>query len=277
MKSYKKRDNKRLFRKTRNKRTFNGGDAVIETPLQKTLDYREKYLENDITNIEILALVITLLNNEDFNKKVILKNEQFLNNINSENIGDSFNYSENKSYRNLINDAVQWLVLDYNQDFFNSLFVVLKNCFKNKFYDNPDPFDMLLSELNAMINSKFELNKVTQDVNINNNIVLLKLILEILTTIPVLTKVLYELLNNQKQLLRQYSKSIICIIEFLIKQDIKTNVKVRNLIQTYFKTFALDIKSIVMPALSLIGSCSITAASDVVKTAFSNWFSKPNS
>jgi hypothetical protein len=274
MKSFKKKDTKR-FRKTRNKRRFNGGDEIIETPPQKTPDYRAKYIENDITNIEILAFLIQLLNMPDFKEKIIIKNQEYLNSITSENIGASFHYGENKKYRNFLNDVIQWFLLDYNQDFFNSILDVLLKCFENPIFLNEetDSFDILLFELNQKIdNKKLESSKI-QDTNINNNITLLKLILEVLTTIPNLVIVVSDILKNQKIVLQNYSKSIICIITFLIKQDIKNNEKIRNLIKNYFSNLNLDIKGIITPALSLVGSCTTTVASNVIGNAMRSWWS----
>jgi len=276
MKSYKKKDTKR-FRKTRNKRRFNGGgfgglfsrtqrdpnyspiDPAIDITNtdqkndvtntdQETPDYRAKYIENDITNIEILAFLIQLLNTTDFKEKIITKNQQYLNSITSENIGASFHYGGNDKYRKFLNDVIQWFILDYNEDFFNNVLGVLLNCFKRPEFllNNTDSFDILLDELNKMINVKTAKNSNTEDPKIkenNNNIFLLKLILELLTTIPALTKLVSDILINQKYILQQYPQSIGCIINYLMKKDIRQNEGVRKLIKNLITQEKLNILS----------------------------------
>jgi hypothetical protein len=221
------------------------------------VNYRDVYKKNDIDNIEILTFVVGLLNTPDFRNKVIIKNQNYLNNIKIESIGESFNYSQNQSFRIFINDVIQWLLLDYNQDFFNSVLSVLLKCFKRPdFLNSPDPFNVLLEELDNTINQKILDNASVNDVNVENTIVLLKIILEVLTTMSNVTIIVSELLINQKNILIQYSSSIVCILEYLIKQDIKTNQGIRNLIQNYFKNLKLDIAGLVLPAVKLVGSCS---------------------
>jgi hypothetical protein len=260
----------RSLRNIQNKRTNNTRSKSNKVKTRKNklniivggANYREIYKNNDIDNIEVLTFLVGLLNNPDFRNKVIMKNQNYLNSITSENIGESFNYSQNQSYRIFINDIIQWLLLDYNQDFFNSVLDVLLKCFKRTdFLNNSDPFNILLQELDNKINEK------NMDTGSVNTVTLLKIILEVLTTIPSITISVSNLLTSQKEILLQYSSSIICILNYLIQQDIKTNQGIRNLIQNYFKNMKLDLLGVIIPALKLVTSCSGSVASNY----FSNY------
>lgn len=271
------RKNKYKNRKSK-KRTI-GGEQLQAQPSDNTIapniDYRAIYIKNDINNIEMLSFVIGLLSTPDFKAKVIDKNSVYLNQITGENIGTSFDYFGNQEFRIFINDAIQWLLLDYNQDFFNSVLTVLINSFQRPdFLTDNDPFNVILFELDKTITLKINQNTENKK-EMNDNIVLLKIILEVLTTIPNLSNTLKGIFQNKDtiKILNQYSKSIICILQKLITMDIKTNTNVRNLITGYFKNQNISVWGIIQPALSIVSSCGGSVVSNVVSNMSSSAYS----
>jgi hypothetical protein len=269
------------------KRTIGGVGEQPPEPIEtdvctKKVDYRTTYLKNDITNIEMLVFIIGLLGDTDFKSKVIDKNAVYLNSITSDTIGTSFNYFDKQEYRVFLNHIIQWLLLDYNQDFFNSVLTVLSKSFERPdFLTNKDPFNVILFELDSTITEKTnnnqnpQDNKVANDPLINNNIVLLKIILEVLTTIPNLSNALKSYFQNADNIniLRQYLSSIKCILTKLIKMDIKTNTNVRNLITGYFSDQNVGLFGTIKAALPIIGGCGGSVVSNVAKGAASSVFS----
>jgi hypothetical protein len=230
----------------------------------------------------MLVFIIGLLGDTDFKSKVIDKNAVYLNSITSDTIGTSFNYFDKQEYRVFLNHIIQWLLLDYNQDFFNSVLTVLSKSFERPdFLTNKDPFNVILFELDSTITEKTnnnqnpQDNKVANDPLINNNIVLLKIILEVLTTIPNLSNALKSYFQNADNIniLRQYLSSIKCILTKLIKMDIKTNTNVRNLITGYFSDQNVGLFGTIKAALPIIGGCGGSVVSNVAKGAASSVFS----
>jgi len=257
------------------KRTIGGVGEQPPEPIEtdvctKKVDYRTTYLKNDITNIEMLMFIIGLLGNTDFKSKVIDKNAVYLNKITSDTIGTSFHYFDNKEYRIFLNDVIQWLLLDYNQDIFNSFLTVLINSFERPdFLTNKDPFNVILFELDSIITKKINDNVTVNKVEINNNIVLLKIILEVLTTIPNLSNALKMYFQNAEniKILNQYLSSIKCILKTLITMDIKTNTNVRNLITGYFSDQNVGLFGTIKAAGRILTGCAVQITTDTASYA----------
>ena len=177
--------------------------------------------------------------------QVVTPNATYLNSLTVENFGTLFSFS-NQSFRTFFNILIQWLLLDYNQDFVNSVLDVLIRSFsRDDFFTYTDPFNIILFELNAEISKKRNPN--TEDPNVldvdieelkelNKNISLLMIILEVLTTIPSISNYLRLYFQNdqKKQVFKDYSTSIICILQELKKLDIHRNQDVRNIISRSF-------------------------------------------
>jgi len=252
-------------------------EPIMTDICTKKVDYRTTYLTNDITNIEMLMFIIGLLGNTDFKSKVIDKNAGYLNGITSDTIGTAFHYTVKKDYRVFLNHVIQWLLLDYNQDFFNSVLTVLINSFERPdFLTNKDPFNVILFELDSTITKKINDNATVNNVEINNNIILLKIILEVLTTIPNLSIALKSYFQNADniKILKEYLTSIKCILKKLITMDIKHDTRVRQLISRYFSEQSVGLFGTIQAALPIIGSCGVgvvtTAATNAVSNAYSN-------
>jgi hypothetical protein len=246
-------------------------EPIIKDVCTKKVDYRTTYPKNDITNIEMLMFIIGLLGNTDFKSKVIDKNAGYLNGITSDTIGTAFHYNTvNTHYRVFLNDVIQWLLLDYNKDFFNSVLTVLSNSFERKdFLTNKDPFNVILFELDSTITKKINDNATVNNVEINNNIVLLKIILEVLTTIPNLSIALKSYFQNADNItiLHHYSNSMICILKTLITMDIKTNTNVRNLISGYFSDQNLGLFGTIKAAGRILTGCAVQITTDTASYA----------
>ena len=214
--------------------------------------------------------IIGLLGNTDFKSKVIDKNAGYLNGITSDTIGTSFHYFDKQDYRVFLNDVIQWLLLDYNEDFFNSVLTVLSNSFERKdFLTNKDPFNVILFELDSTITKKINDNATVNNVEINNNIILLKIILEVLTTIPNLSIALKSYFQNAYNItiLHHYSNSIICILKTLITMDIKTNTNVRNLISGYFSEQSVGLFGTIKAAGQILTGCAVQITTDTASYA----------
>ena len=257
------------------KRTIGGVGEQPPEPIEtdvctKKVDYRTTYPKNDITNIEMLMFIIGLLGNTDFKSKVIDKNAGYLNGITSDTIGTSFHYFDKQDYRVFLNYVIQWLLLDYNKDFFNSVLTVLSNSFERTyFFTNKDPFNVILFELDNTITQKTNDNATVNNVEINNNIVLLKIILEVLTTIPNLSIALKSYFQNAYNItiLHHYSNSIICILKTLITMDIKTNTNVRNLISGYFSEQSVGLFGTIKAAGQILTGCALQITTDTTSYA----------
>jgi len=164
-------------------------------------------------------------------------------------------------------------LLDYNQDFFNSVLTVLSKSFEREdFFTNTDPFNVILFELDNTITKKTEDNRTVNNAQINNNIVLLKIILEVLTTIPNLSNALKSYFQNadNMKILKEYLSSIKCILNKLITMDIKTNTSVRKLITGYFSDQNVGLFGTIQAALPIIGSCGAGVLGNAAKGFVSN-------
>lgn len=248
-------------------------EPIIKDVCTKKVDYRTTYPKNNITNIEMLMFIIGLLGNTDFKSKVIDKNAGYLNGITSDTIGTSFHYFDKQDYRVFLNDVIQWLLLDYNKDFFNSVLTVLSNSFERTyFFTNKDPFNVILFELDNTITQKTNDNATVNNVEINNNIVLLKIILEVLTTIPNLSIALKSYFQHEDNIkvLKEYLTTIKCILKKLITMDIKNDTRVRELISRYFSEKSVGLFGTIQAALPIIGSCGVGVVTTVATNAVSN-------
>lgn len=255
-------------------------EPIIKDVCTKKVDYRTTYPKNDITNIEMLMFIIGLLGNTDFKSKVIDKNAGYLNGITSDTIGTAFHYTVDTHYRVFLNDVIQWLLLDYNKDFFNSVLTVLINSFeRTDFFTNKDPFNVILFELDNTITQKTNDNATVNNVEINNNIVLLKIILEVLTTIPNLSIALKSYFQNADNIkvLKDYLTTIKCILNKLITMDIKNDTRVRELISRYFSEKSVGLFGTIQAALPIIGSCGVGVVTTVATNAVSNVLSNAKS
>jgi hypothetical protein len=104
----------------------------------------------------------------------------------------------------------------------------------------------------------------------------LKLILELLTTIPALTKLVSDILINQKDTLNKYPQSIICITNYLMKKNIRREERVRVLIKGLIMQEKLNILNAIQ-ALAGIVECTRVVSSETLgnvahntKTAIGN-------
>ena len=232
------------------------------------VDYRGTYTENDISNIDMLLFVFKLLGNDSFRKRVIIPNANFLNSLTPDNF-DTYFAMTNASFRTFLNNLIQWLLLDYNQVFFNSVLMVLIRSFeRSDFFNNPDPFNVILYELDVMITE----NKVDID-----NTTLLKIILEVLTVIPSLSMYFQMYFKNAENITRmkKYLDTILCILKQLIQMDIHKNEAVRELITKFFSDKNPGLTASINAFGKVLRNCAGSFVKAQVSPYFS-WFSQPN-
>jgi hypothetical protein len=224
----------------------------------------------------MLGVLFGLLNNPNFMKQVVTTNATFLNSLTSENFGTSFSFA-NKSFGSFLNILIQWLLLDYNKNFVNSVFEVLIRAFKNPdFLTSKDPFNIVLFELNAEINLKKNVPDTTPlDTlhleELNKNVALLMIILEFLTVIPSISNYLRTYFQNAQnmQMFKDYSSSIVCILQELQKLDIHSNQEVRRIIAKLFSDNSSGIKDTIIAFRGVIQNCT----GSLIANKASSWWS----
>lgn len=250
--------------KTHKRRHHHGGEVSNDSSfhLEKQLE------ENSISNTEILGFVVYLLLPKTDFINIINNNQHFIDTIESQEL----DFSKNQEYRKIINETVQWLLLDFDKHFLNSILLTLKNTFSNPQFLNEqtdinERYNVLLKNLIVTINEKTSAN---EDIII---IMLLKIVLRVLNMPNIKTTIIQQL-QAQNQKITQFKNSIICILNYLIKIELANNEKMRLLIKELIEQMSYTNQrwEIIKKMTSITGSCGLTITSDVTKTAVSSGF-----
>lgn len=113
-KNYKTRN---TLKKKFKKRIHGGGENKDEVIL--------KIEQHKIENVEIILFLIDFLNKPEL-KNIVLVNFKFINGIDLENnASQTFNFTTNPEFRKLVDDVIQWFLLDYNKQFANSILGII--------------------------------------------------------------------------------------------------------------------------------------------------------
>lgn len=200
-----------------------------------------------ITYDTILEYLLELL--PDFKKNVLEKNKKFIQSIsiNNDNFSVCFDFSNNKEFRNFINDLIQWLLFDYNPYILDTLLTVIYSCFNDPHFldKNVDSLQILFEKLQDMIvyntiNAKDDKEKI-------NEIQLLTLILYVLT-IPSISLAVSNLINKNKDAFGKNVTDIKCVLTEITYKKINTQ-SIRNAISNYFDSFDPKIRYTEIPGL----------------------------
>jgi len=263
--------------KKRKSKKFYGGLV----PVKNEIDSKIK--QNKIENVEIIWFLIDFLNKPEL-KNILLENYKFINGIDIENNMDqSFDFEKNPEFRKFVSDVVQWFLLDYNKQFANSILGILKNTlidadFLNKTIDINERYNILLLNFCDMIDN-FK-GDSQENLEISS---LLKIILKVLT-MKSLKEDITSFITLQQDNIISVKKSVICLLDNLMKKDLLHDEKIRGLLKEYIEQ--LTYKTVFdwsnLKKLSgLIGNCvasltaevgTITAKSAYKKTI--GWFYK---
>ena len=216
-----------------------------------------------VSNTEIILFLINFLENSGL-KTILIKHHNFIDNIETQKMV----FKENPEFRSFVNDTVQWFLLDYNKNFLNSILEIVKNTlenpvFLNKSIDWDERYNVLLENVYRMI----------QQYNNNENIdifVLLKIILRGLR-MPKVKEMIITTLKSQEDKIIDFKTTIICLLNWLIREDLIRDIEIRNLLKKIIEDLSYnDISSIwitLKKLLGLVKNCSGSIGSDISSIA----------
>jgi hypothetical protein len=235
------------------------GGLVISSMQEMNLKLNKFY----ITNTEIILFLINFLEKSEL-KTIIVKHYQFIDNIETPNL----TFKENPEFRSFVNDMVQWFLLDYNKDFLNSVLEIVKNTiedpvFLNKSVDWDERYNVLLENVYRMI----------ERYNNNENIdifMLLEIILRGLR-MPKVKEMIIKNITEQQDTIMNFKSTIVCLFNWLIKQDLIRDTEIRNLLKKIIEEVSYnDISSIwitLKKLLGLVKNCSGSIGADISSIA----------
>ena len=235
------------------------GGLVISSMQEMNLKLNKFY----ITNTEIILFLINFLEKSEL-KTIIVKHYQFIDNIETPNL----TFKENPEFRSFVNDMVQWFLLDYNKDFLNSVLEIVKNTiedpvFLNKSVDWNERYNVLLENVYRMI----------ERYNNNENIdifMLLEIILRGLR-MPKVKEMIIKNITEQQDTIMNFKSTIVCLFNWLIKQDLIRDIEIRNLLKKIIEEVSYnDISSIwitLKKLLGLVKNCSGSIGADISSIA----------
>jgi len=222
-----------------------------------------KIEQHKIENVEVILFLIDFLNKTEL-KNIVLVNFKFINGIDLENnASQTFNFTTNPEFRKLVDDVIQWFLLDYNKQFANSILGIIKNTLNDKVFldktiDINERYNILLLNVCGMIDN-FGGN---QDIEINT---LLKIILRLLVMDSIKQNIT-SFITTQQGTLASVKNSIICLIDSLMKKDLLHDEKIRGLLKEYIEkltyTKVFDWSNLIKLA-GLVGNCAASFTYDV--------------
>lgn len=266
-----KRDKKTIKKNTRKIHKKKIGGLVIPEPTSK---YDHFYIQNT----EIILFLIDFISKTDL-KSILIAHHKFIDTIQDQKL----DFKENKEFRAFINDIVQWFLLDYDKQFLNSLLEIVKNTFENPTFLNTNidinqRYNVLLDNVYAMIEKE---NTKTNTNHENINIfILLEIILRLLR-MPTIKQKIISIIQTQEKSLISFKKTILCLLDFLIKEDLLHNEEIRNLLKEFIEELSYNNAyswTTFKKLMSLVKQCSLTITSDVssiaAKKVYSNTIGK---
>jgi hypothetical protein len=258
------RKTKRVVNKNKSRRR-RGGDNLQS--INSKLD------QFQISNLEVSFFLIDFLNKTNL-KDILVTHFKFINSLEDQNL----EFSENPLFRKFINDIVQWFLLDYNNQFANDLLEITKKTIENPQFLNknstPDEkYNVLLTNIYDMI----------AKINNGGNIEFVSLLEILLRGLRMPTVKEIALTNIQQQLdnLIQYKKSIICLLDNIIKKDLLHKEEIRVLIKEIIEDLSYNNVynwNTFKKLAGLVGNCAGSVTSDLTtvaaKSAYSSTFGK---
>ena len=247
-----------------------GGLVVPESAIK----YDHFYIENT----EIILFLIDFISKTDL-KSILIAHHKFIDTIQDQKL----DFKENKDFRAFINDIVQWFLLDYDKQFLNSLLEIIKNTLENPIFLNTnidinERYNVLLDNVYAMIEKENAKTNTNQE-NINIYI-LLEIILRLLR-MPSIKQKIISIIQTQEKSLISFKKTIVCLLDFLIKEDLLHNEEIRNLLKEFIEELSYNNAyswTTFKKLMSLVKQCSFTITSDVssiaAKKVYSNTIGK---
>jgi hypothetical protein len=212
--------------------------------------YEKKIIENTISNSNLLIFIIKFISEKDVLQSIILHNREYIDNIDI----NAIDYSDMK-FKILLNEVIQWLIFDYDKDFFNIIINIITNIIYKFNFDKSDKTNTYIqndnTKLNIIIftiidiitklkedNEKISVIKNTVTVNNNNNIILLQILIKVITYN--LTSISYFLLSinenyNKNKGVIVSKNVILCLLQNILNLDISTNKKVKEIIGRVIK------------------------------------------
>jgi hypothetical protein len=248
-------------KQTQTQRRRRGGE-----PLQQTTQTQEQITSQldkyQITNTEIIFFLIEFLNKSNF-KNILLTHYQFINNIENEKLV----FNENIAFRKLLNDTIQWFLLDYNTSFSNCLLEIVKNTIQNPVFlsktsSADDKYNVLLMNVYAMI-VKYN---TSDDVEFFS---LLEILLRGLR-MPKVKELVLSNLQVQEDNLIQYKSTIVCLLDNIIKKDLLHNEEIRKLIKEMLEELSYNTVynwATFKKLAGLVSNCALTVTSNVTAVA----------
>ena len=257
-----KRSHKLSKSKKSRKYSIKGGISAIVDESQ--------FNNYDINNVEVLAFLIEFLNKPDL-KAIILSNYKFINSIGKTEL----DFSKNPEFRTFVNSITQWVLLDYNKNFFNSVLEIIKNALEDKLFlsgnniDWDQQFTILLSKFYDVIK--------LQDQNADiDNLALLEIIFKVLRGVPIFglsfvkKEDIIDFLKTQKDTINSFRPTIICLLNYLIKNDLLHDPKIRELLKEIIEQLTFNnvyLWSTFKKLSSVVTSCALTITSDATSVA----------
>ena len=258
-------------RRRRRPNTKKIGGLLIPQPASK---YDHFYIQNT----EIILFLIDFISKTDL-KSILIAHHKFIDTIQDQKL----DFKENKEFRAFINDIVQWFLLDYDKQFLNSLLEIIKNTLENPIFLNTNidieqRYNVILDNVYAMIEKENTKTNTNQE-NINI-FILLEIILRLLR-MPTIKEKIISIIQTQEKSLISFKKTIVCLLDFLIKEDLLHNEEIRNLLKEFIEELSYNNAyswTTFKKLMSLVKQCSFTITSDVssiaAKKVYSNTIGK---
>jgi hypothetical protein len=256
------RKTKRSNKKNKTQRIKKGGENVQQTSPQTQEQIIVQLDKFQITNTEILFFLIDFLNKNNL-KNILLTHHQLIDNIENEKLI----FNENPKFRKLINDIIQWFLLDYNQSFSNGLLEIIKNTIQNPVFlsktSSPDDkYNVLLMSVYAMI---VKYNN-SEDVEFFS---LLEILLRGLR-MPKVKGLILSNLQVQQDNLIQYKSTIVCLLDNMIKKDLLHKEEIRKLMKEILEELSYTTAynwATFKKLVGLVSSCALSVTSNVTAVA----------
>lgn len=228
---------------------------------------------HNIENVEIILFFIDFLKRTQI-QNILIKYYTFINGIDiiNNNLSQKLDFTNNDEYRKLINEIIQWFMLDYNKEFINSILTIIKNTLNdNDFLDEKteinQKYNILLLNVSIIIdkfgsisnNNPIE-DKETIEIN-----VLLRIILKILALSSVKENIMNVIIKQMSTFI-VLKHTIICLLDYLISHDSFHEAKIRKTLTEYIEKFTYDtIYDNINDISQMLGNCAASLGVDVVK------------
>jgi hypothetical protein len=256
-----KKNRKISIRKTKKNRRVKGRKGGEANNKLGQMDLKLNKFQ--IANTDIILFLIQFLGKTDL-KNILLSNYNFINSLENRQL----DFKQDREFRKFINDIVQWFLLDYDRQFFNSLLeIVIKTLENPDFLNNEYPWSIRYGLLLLNVYQMLEFyNNKEESID---TFILLQILLRLLR-MPKVEEIITKNIDQQQTQLINYRNTIVCLLDTLIKQDLLHNPNIRELIKEFIEELTYNHAydwSTFSKLTDLIKKCSFKITKDLSSVA----------